>query len=216
MKICIIAGGRTEEICTYLQTNYRCGAELSVWFPKEKRSLADTDMVISENEHSPLISQILAAEEPPLIVVFGSGVSTKKIRYIKDFPKDFPAIMESLPEKEPTVSLVLSKETYVYPQRDVVSVVSDKFLHITLCSGKSVVLRHGFRRLWESLSPGYFFRVGDKALVNILYVSQFRPDGILLENGNLIPCTEEQLKRAENAYYKTKFLKNSPKKLSKS
>ena len=110
----------------------------------------------------------------------------------------------------------MGKEAYVYSQKDVVCVVSDKLLHVTLRSGKNLVLRHGFRRLWESLSPGYFFRVGDKAFVNTLYVSEFRADGILLENGNLIPCTQEQLKRAENAYYKTKFLKNSPKKLSKS
>ena len=214
MNLCIIAGERTEEICTYLQTNYRDKVSLSVWFPKEKRFLETTDIVLFEKENSALLSQILSMEEPPLIVILKEGISTKNIRYITELSRELPDILASVLEKEPVISLVTGKETYVYPQKDVVSVLSDGMLQLTLRTGRKAVLRHGFRRLLESLSPVYFFRVGDKALVNVLYVAKFQDDGVLMENGDLISCTPEQLKRAENAFFKLKLCQNLLKKES--
>lgn len=216
MKLCIVAGKRTREILSYLKTNFRSRVEISVWFPQEERSHTDTDIIISETESSFPVSQILSLEDPPLIIIMKDGISTKKIRYVKDISMELPEIIESLCEKEPVITFSTRHESYVYPQREVVSIVKEQFLHVTFRSGKKAVYHHGLRRLLEGLSREYFFRVGDKTCVNALYVSKFCPDGILMQNGIFFPCSQEQLKKAENAFYRTKFCQNSLKKEKKS
>lgn len=216
MKLCIIAGKRTQELLSYLKTNFRSDAEVCVWFPEEEASFTDTDIVISETKNSALLSQIVSSEDSPLIIVLADGVSTRKIRYINDISTKLPQMIHSLCEKEPVITFSTRHENYIYPQKEVVSIVKEQFLQVTFRSGKQAVYHHGFRRLLESLSREYFFRVGEKTCLNALYVSKFCPDGILMQNGAFFPCTQEQRRNAENAFYRTKFCQNSLKKKRKS
>ena len=211
----MIAGNKTKEILSYLQTNFRDQAELSVCFPKEEPDLDDIDIVISEKELPALTQALYSMESPPLLIVLKSGKSNQNILYTDNFCKDFPEAFSSLQEKEPILCFLDKNETYVYLQKEVVSIHSGKFLTIHLRSGEKLISHEGVRKVAARLSPNYFFRVGDKIFLNALYVSEFLSDGIRMQNGMLIPCEESLLKKAENNYYKTRFFQNFPKNVKK-
>ncbi len=208
MKICIMAGNKAKEIIPYLQANYRDQAELSVCFPQEEIDLGDIDIVMAEKEHPALAQALSSMECPPLLMVLKKGTAKQNILYTDDFFQDFPNVFSSLQEKDPSLCFLDKNEAFVYAQQEVVSIQSGKFLTIHLRSGEKVISHEGFKKVSARLSPNYFFRVGDKIHLNALYVSEFRTDGILMQNGMLIPCSDTTRKKAENNYYKTKFFQN--------
>ncbi len=212
MKICVAAGKKTVEMVSYLQTNFRGQAEVTVWFPQEELSLKDMDLVILEREQPNLTEALMPMENPPLIVVTKEGKSTEQIRYLPDFSAQFPKLFSSLMEKEPLITFLSKNETYVYRQKDIVSIVREGFLTLQLRSGKKAISTEGFRKVSRRLRSDWFFPVGKDAIVNAMYVSRFCSDGVLMQNGILIPCTQEEAIKAENAFFKTKFEGNLPKK----
>lgn len=205
MKICLVAGKRTHELFSYLQTNFRSRAEVTVWFPKEELSLSDVDVVILDHKMPRFTEELLEMEHPPLIVITQEGTSHGPIQYLPDFAAQFPSLADSMLEKEPLLTFVSGNEAYRYRQKDVISLVKDGVLTVQLRSGKTAVSTDGFRKICRQLRPDWFFAVGKTAMVNASYVSRFSPEGVLLQNGRLISCTPEECVRAENAFFKAKL-----------
>ncbi|MBQ7792163.1 MAG: hypothetical protein IJ367_01555, partial [Clostridia bacterium] len=175
-------------------------------------SLAETDVVILEQEKPLLTESILSMENPPLIVVAKEGVSSGNIRYLPDFTAQFPKLLSTLTEKVPLLIFLSKNETYLYRQQDILYIQRDGCLTLHLRSGDKAVTTEGIRKVFSRLSKKLFFPVGKNVMANAMYVSRFCPDGVLMQNGRLIPCSQEELPKAENAFFQTKFNEILPKK----
>lgn len=211
MKICLIAGKKTCELLSYLQTNFRLQAEVSVHFQGEDIPWEQADIILSEQLLPSFAEQIERLENPPLLVICAKGSSGKHIRYLTDLQTEFPKIVAQKTPKDPMLCFPVKNETFVFCQKDIIHITSEGCLTIHLRSGKSAVTTESLKSVYARVCRNLFFSVGNRHLINASYVSRFTLEGIHLLNGAIITGTQEELSTAKNDFYKIKFYENLPK-----
>lgn len=213
MNVCFYAGNQTSQLFSYLERNFRDELILSVLFPQEAVP-EDADIVIFEEPVSAMITKLLDLEVSPLIVILGEGSSDNHIHYLSDFYNEFPKLLKSRTPKDPSITISKKSQKFIYRQEDIVATTEEAGLTIYLKSGKKIIQKTGFRKLYDQLSPELFFLISKNCVANILYVSQMKSDVVVMENGLRLPIPADQKEAVENRFYKTKFFKNfsNPKK----
>ncbi len=208
MKICLMLHQNTAERFSYLSATLREQADILICFPEEDFSKMNADIFLLEEEMPLVAENLLSLEHPPLIVYPKDGVSTRQIRYLPDFAVQFPKLLKEFPVQSDTVCFQYKNHRYHYKQEDILYLQEARSLTVRFRQGNEIKFRQKLHKIAKQLSPRLFFPVGEQIMVNAEYVREVSKDAILLQNGQKIPVDLSMAEQVQNAYFRTKYLKN--------
>lgn len=211
MKICLMPHPNTAERFSNLSATLREQADIAICFPQEDFDQMNADVFILEEEIPTVTQRLLSLERVPLIVYPKAGISTKQIRYLSDFPRQFPKLLQELPNQNHTVCFKYKNQFYRYRQENILYLHEKRSLRIYFRQGTQIDFRLSLNKISKQLSPAFFFAAGDDLLVNAEYVCEITERGIRLENGQEIPIDSTMAEQVKNAYFKTKYLSHCAK-----
>ena len=208
MKICLMPHNNTAERFSHLSATLREHADIIICFPGEDFSKVNADIVLLEEETPSVVQQLLSLDKPPLIVYPKNGVSTGQIRYLPNFSVQFPKLLKEFPKHYDTVCFQYKNQRYRYKQEDILYLQEKRSLTIRFRYGNEIRFRQWLHKIAKQLSPLLFFPVGETVMVNAEYVKEVLTDAMILQNGQKIPLDSSVAEQVQNAYFKTKYLKN--------
>ncbi len=210
MKICLFPHPNTAKRFSALMSDFRSQMDIEICFPEENPEEKNADIFILEEELPLVTERLLSSDTPPVIVVAKDGVSKKQIRYLPDFAKQFPKLLDEIKERTPTLQLQQKNQRYFYHQKDILYLQKDKSISIYFRQGTKIISTQSFQKITKQLSERIFFAVGTDVFVNATYVSRLSADAVWLQNGQSILFPPEQSEQVKNAYFKTKYLRTLP------
>lgn len=209
MKICLFPHPNTMSRFCWLTGNLSVPADIEICFPEENLADKKPDIVILEEASPKVTEPLLSIEKPPVIVIPKAGTSNKSFRYLPDFSKEFPKLLQEISEQTSILRIIEKHKTYYYHQEDIVYLKQDGSLCIRFRQGNSILLRKSLSRLSGQLSERIFFPVGTDLFVNIAYVSNITAEGVYLQNGQSFSVSADEAETVKNAFFKTKYLSST-------
>ncbi len=210
MKICLFPHPNTAKRFSALMSDFRSEIDIEICFPEENLKEKNADIFILEEELPMVTERLLSMETPPVIVIVKSGISNRQIRYLPDFTKQLPKLLDEINEHNPLLQLQQKNQRYFYHQKDILYLQKDKSVSIYFRQGTRIISKQSFQKITKQLDERIFFAVGSDVFVNAEYVSRLSADAVWLQNGQSILFPPEQSEQVKNAYFKTKYLCNLP------
>ena len=210
MKICLFPHPNTAKRFSSLMSDFRSEIDIEICFPEENLKEKNADIFILEEELPMATERLLSMETPPVIVIAKDGISNRQIRYLPDFTKQFPKLLDEINEHNPLLQLQQKNQRYFYHQKDILYLKKDKSVSIYFRQGTRIISKQSFQKITKQLDERIFFAVGSDVFVNAEYVSRLSADAVWLQNGQSILFPPEQSEQVKNAYFKTKYLCNLP------
>lgn len=208
MKICLMPHPNTAARFSYLVGNFRNLTDIEIWFPEEDFNTKNADILILEEELPFITERLLLQTNPPFIVIPKEGEAKNHIRYLPDFAKQFPKLMDEINERTPTIRLQQNNALYFYNQRDILYLQNEKSITICFRRGNQIVSKQSFGKISKQLSSQLFFPVDDNTFANADYVSKITDKTVFMENGKQFHVPKESVQQVKNAFFKTKYFGN--------
>ena len=130
MKICLFPHPNTAKRFSSLMSDFRSEIDIEICFPEENLKEKNADIFILEEELPMATERLLSMETPPVIVIAKDGISNRQIRYLPDFTKQFPKLLDEINEHNPLLQLQQKNQRYFYHQKDILYLKKDKSVSI--------------------------------------------------------------------------------------